>query len=197
MKNLVFLPNYNVATAERRHSGTRICPSRVSTAGCEASGTGNMKFAMNGALTIGTMDGANIEIFERTGPDRHVRLRNDGGRPSNGIDANACEVLDVLRTHPEILETLDFVASASFDPTGAFAPLRDAILGPDMRRRLRGLARLASRRPDRAESHRKDPAAWGASMIHNIAARARASSSDRTDRDVRPRDLAPRRTLIR
>lgn len=172
----VFLPNYNVATAERVIPAADLS-EQVSTAGCEASGTGNMKFAMNGALTIGTMDGANIEIFERTGPDHMFVF----GMTADDVERHRRERVrgaDVLRTHPEILETLDFVASASFDPTGAFAPLRDAILGPDMWCVLADLPDWLDAQ-DRAESHRKDSAAWGASMIHNIAAGA-GFSSDRT-----------------
>ena len=172
----VFLPNYNVATAERVIPAADLS-EQVSTAGCEASGTGNMKFAMNGALTIGTMDGANIEIFERAGRDHMFVF---------GLDAEAVEAhrrhrtrgADVLRAHPEIQDVLDFTASSTFDPTGAFAPLRDAILGPDMWCVLADLPAWLDAQ-DRAEAHKKDHAAWSGSMIHNIAAGA-GFSSDRT-----------------
>ncbi|HTV71972.1 MAG TPA: glycogen/starch/alpha-glucan phosphorylase [Rhizobiaceae bacterium] len=111
---VVFVPNYNVSTAEIMMPAADLS-EQISTAGMEASGTGNMKFALNGALTIGTLDGANVEIKERVGDDNILifgltadevaEKRNGGYEPRPVIEASR-----------ELSQALQAISSGVFSP---------------------------------------------------------------------------------
>ncbi|HXN07518.1 MAG TPA: glycogen/starch/alpha-glucan phosphorylase, partial [Nitrospiria bacterium] len=125
---VVFIPNYDVSTAEDIIPASELS-EQISTAGMEASGTGNMKMALNGALIIGTLDGANIEILEEVGEEnififgltaeRIAKLQREGYDPISHYQAN-----------PELKEVLDMIGSGFFSPGSSdrFRPLIDSLL---------------------------------------------------------------------
>ncbi len=128
---VVFLPDYNVKLGEQVYPATDLS-EQISTAGKEASGTGNMKFAMNGALTIGTLDGANIEIREKVGQKNFflfgkteseiMQLRNEGYHPSEYIN-NSIELQETLK----LIEVGHF----SNGDSELFRPILNILTGSD------------------------------------------------------------------
>jgi starch phosphorylase len=178
---VVFLPNFNVESAQKIYPAADLS-EQISTAGMEASGTGCMKFAMNGAITIGTLDGANIEIRDQVGHDNFFQfglnaaevldLKNNGYRPRSYYEAE-----------PQLQEAFDQISSGFFCPDhpDLFKPLVDALLAHD-RFMLLADWRSYVDCQERVSQAYQDPAGWTRESILNVA-RIGYFSSDRAIRE--------------
>ena len=176
---VIFLPNYCISQAEKVIPAADLS-EQISTAGMEASGTGNMKFALNGALTIGTLDGANIEIMEEVGRDNififGLNAEEVGALRSGGYDPRALYEAD-----PELRGTLELIREGFFSPEEPrlFQPLVRALLDQgdyflvlaDFRAYLEAQDRVGEVYADREE--------WARRSILNTA-RTGFFSSDRS-----------------
>ena len=175
---VVFLPNYNVSLAERIIPAADLS-EQISTAGMEASGTGNMKLALNGALTIGTLDGANVEIKERVGDDNififGLTAEQVAERHRTGLSAR-----DTIAASPRLAEVLEAVSSGVFSPddTGRYKDFVQALSDNDHFLVTADFdAYYAAQR--QVDALWRDEAAWWRCSIMNTA-RVGWFSSDRT-----------------
>lgn len=196
---VVFLPNFNVKNAQTVYPAADLS-EQISTAGKEASGTGNMKFAMNGALTVGTLDGANIEIRNEVGHENFFHfgltveevqeMKTRGYRPQDYYEKDA-----------ELKETLDQVASGVFSPgtPEMFMPLVNSLLHHDEFMLLADYRDYVDCQARISEVY-ADPETWTRRSILNVA-RIGYFSSDRSIRDyceriwkVTPVEIKPEQT---
>lgn len=175
---VVFLANYGVSLAQQIIPATDVS-EQISMAGKEASGTGNMKFTMNGALTVGTLDGANIEIRDAVGADNfflfgldaeEVRQRKHEGY----VSAHAIEASDRLRG------ALDLIGSGFFSPDdpNRFGPVLNDLWTHDQYLVCADFDSYAECH-DRVEAAYRDPKTWATMVAANLANAGRFSS-DRT-----------------
>jgi starch phosphorylase len=175
---VLFLPEYNVSMAERLIPACDVS-EQISTAGYEASGTGNMKFMMNGALTIGTRDGATIEMAEEAGEDNFFLF---GLTAQQVADSAGWYDPNWHYDHePETRAALDLIFSDHFSSAepNVFAPIRDALLRDgDHFRHLADLTDYARAHQDLAALY-ADQHAWTRKAIINVACSGKFSS-DRT-----------------
>jgi starch phosphorylase len=127
---VVFLADYNVKLGERVYPASDLS-EQISTAGLEASGTGNMKFAMNGALTIGTLDGANVEIREQVGEENFFLF----GKTTKEIEAlrHDYRPWELIHSHPDLVEVLKLIEQGHFSNGDGelFKPLLQNLTGHD------------------------------------------------------------------
>ncbi len=128
---VVFIPNYNVSLAEVIIPAADLS-EQISTAGMEASGTGNMKFALNGALTIGTLDGANVEMRDHVGAD-NIKIFGMTAEEVAKVRADTYNPRAIIEESKELQQALSAIASGVFSPgdTGRFADLVDGLYSHD------------------------------------------------------------------
>jgi starch phosphorylase len=167
---VVFIPNYNVTWAEQLIPAADLS-QQLSTAGTEASGTGNMKLALNGALTIGTRDGANIEIGKEVGEnnifffglrtDEVAQLRHEGGYDPWGI----------YHEQPELQRALDMLRDGYFCPNerDLFAPIFDSLTGGGDHYFVLADYAAYKERLDEVDAVYRNPADWNRRAITNVA----------------------------
>ena len=178
---VVFLPNYRVSLAEKIIPAADLS-EQISLAGTEASGTGNMKLQLNGALTIGTLDGANVEIMEEVGNDNIFIF---------GLNAQEVErrrptynPREIYNSDTEIRQAIDLVEQDFFSmlEPGIFRPLTEALLSQGDHYMLLADFRDYIQTQDQVDAAYRDRNGWIRKAILNVA-RAGKFSSDRTIRE--------------
>jgi starch phosphorylase len=178
---VAFLPNYNVSLSELIVPAADLS-EQISLAGKEASGTGNIKLALNGALTIGTLDGANIEIREQVGPDNFFLFGLDATQAAERR-AGGYAPREIYEADPQLREAIDAIASGRFSDgdSALFAPLIESILGRDEYLTLADYRSYIDCQ-DALEQVWSDQERWTKMSILN-SARCGFFSSDRTVQD--------------
>jgi starch phosphorylase len=176
---MVFIPNYGVSVAEVIMPGADLS-EQISTAGTEASGTGNMKLALNGALTIGTDDGANIEIREHVGDD-NIFIFGLSAAEVAAQRAAGYQPMRLVETHPGMKAVLDMIGGGFFnaDEPGRYRPLIDSLLwGGDHYLLLADFDSYVAAQA-RVDALFRDRDAWAKKAIANVAGMG-FFSADRT-----------------
>ncbi|WP_419833935.1 glycogen/starch/alpha-glucan phosphorylase [Endozoicomonas atrinae] len=172
---VVFLPNYRVSLAEKIIPAANVS-EQISTAGFEASGTGNMKLALNGALTIGTMDGANVEIAEEVGEDNIFIFGKTVDEVSD-LRQRGYNPRDIYQHNGELKAVIDWLASGDLSPDepDAFRPLVESLLDSDYFLTLADYQSYSDAH-DRIVQAWKNPSHWWRMAIINTASMGKFSS---------------------
>lgn len=181
--SVMFVPDYRVSVAEWLLPAADLS-EQISTAGTEASGTGNMKFAMNGALTIGTLDGANIEIRDAVGAENFFLFGHTADEVRAIQNSHAYDPGDIVRRNPAVRRVIESLQSRRFciGEPGLFQDIVGYVMDPNDP--FLHLADLESyiRVHDEAADLYAQPNEWTPRAILNVA-RMGAFSSDRTARE--------------
>ncbi|HGD1725729.1 TPA: glycogen/starch/alpha-glucan family phosphorylase [Streptococcus agalactiae] len=178
--NVHLVENYNVTVAEKLIPATDIS-EQISLASKEASGTGNMKFMLNGALTLGTMDGANVEIAELAGKENIYTFGKDSDTIINLYETSGYRSKDYYDKDKVIREAVDFIISDDIVSLGnaeRLKRLHDELIGKDWFMTLIDLKEYIAVK-EQVLADYEDYESWNKKVIHNIA-KAGFFSSDRT-----------------
>ncbi|HNZ21640.1 MAG TPA: glycogen/starch/alpha-glucan phosphorylase [Polyangiaceae bacterium] len=177
---IAFLPNYSVSLAEKIIPATDVS-QQISTAGKEASGTGNMKLALNGAVTIGTLDGANVEILEEVGSD-NIFIFGNTVQQIDELRRSGYDARLIYQRNPELKAVLDWLHSDVFAPAGELSPVVDSILVHGDPFFVAADYEAYCQTQDEVDKAYRDKARWARMAITNTA-RVGKFSSDRTIRE--------------
>jgi starch phosphorylase len=172
---VVFLPNYRVSLAEKIMPASDLS-EQISTAGKEASGTGNMKFALNGALTIGTLDGANIEMKEEFG-EENIFIFGLKADEVAQLKASGYRSRDYYQKSAELTGVMDLISSGFFSPENPdlFKPIYDSLMNHDEYLLLADFDDYVACQ-DRVSEAYKDQNKWTEMAILNVARMGKFSS---------------------
>uniref|UniRef100_A0A8C1F212 Alpha-1,4 glucan phosphorylase n=1 Tax=Cyprinus carpio carpio TaxID=630221 RepID=A0A8C1F212_CYPCA len=175
---VIFLENYRVTLAEKAIPASDLS-EQISTAGTEASGTGNMKFMLNGALTIGTMDGANVEMAEEAG-DGNLFIFGMRVEDVDAMDAKGYNASEYYNRIPELKQAIDQIAGGFFSPKqpDLFKDIVNMLMHHD---RFKVFADYEDyiKCQEKVSALYMKPKEWTKKVIHNIAGSGKFSS-DRT-----------------
>jgi starch phosphorylase len=175
---VIFIPNYSVSIAEKLIPATDIS-EQISTAGKEASGTGNMKFMLNGAITLGTLDGANVEILNEVGEENIFIFGLTAEQAMEYSKNNSYNPRDIFNTDTNLQLVLTQLINGSLDPnTQLFRELYESLLNKDEYFLLKDFESYCQAHYN-INSFYKSDEAWTRACIINTA-RSGKFSSDRT-----------------
>jgi len=165
---VLFMANYRVSLAEKIIPAADLS-EQISTAGTEASGTGNMKFALNGALTIGTLDGANIEIKEQVGAE-NIFIFGHTAAEIHAMEKGGYSPYSYYESNPDLKNAIDMIQNGYFSPSDPtlFQPIVNSLLEHDSYFLLADYASYVACQEKVASAYR-DQDAWTVKSIYNVA----------------------------